>query len=560
MDQYAFNFYCSNGKLLEVQTACQQRKLWDKKRVDLQQGFILACAHGQLCIVKLLTEFGVKDHARGIEEACQNNYQHVFEYLVEQNKYYKNHASHHKIRIDNDYVIALHYINGAIKGACTGGHIDLLHAILKRTLYEGEQDDRILESLGNGFIQACIGGNLNMIIEIHTLFANYVEYDHYNDGFASACEKGHMDVVEFFAKNDPPDAVDWGDGLLLACQHGHADIVRKHIDRIVQIEEEYNNLMVDACCGNNIELVKFLVDRGANDFNSGLRTALLKGSYGDQVVALMIELGATDWSYAFFVDWHFYDDVDDDNDEVPYIADMILTRLNQQGRFLTNSEKIDLYVSTVGHDVIAENIKCANEDGHNDIVELILKHYQDRKWTLSQEVLETLLIEITFENESNIATMLLDMGAKRYENLFNSACYCFHLKSVQMLIKRFRFSITRGILSNSLQNILRCDRLNNNLSTIDPRKFQLIAYLLYVGAKFPQYYCADELVPPLTNRRLVPITKNHPVRTIDDNIKMVQQRFTTQKSTYNVMNCFVCDDIMVFMCCFMGVPHFMRVE
>lgn len=567
MNQSAFAIACKYGHLDDVRTMCKERRLWDTKRIDLQEGFQIACLNGQLDVIQFLIQHGVQDDGRGIETACACGYQEAFELLLNLKKRpicISEEIERRDILIDNEnYSVPFNYICRAIRGACKRGDVNFFNFVLRRTLRDGDkQDDRILEYMGNAFIQACIAGTLDTVKMIHASFANYVEAYHYGEGFAEACENGHSEIVEFFASHDPYDYVDWFNGLSFACQNGHADIVYRYIDRINNINHhDFDHLLTDACFGDDDALVKFLIERGATNFNGGLNAALCASVPTDKIVALLIERGATGLSYAFFVDWHFYDDGDD----FAPIADMILKRILPDREnilsTLTNSEKIDLYVNAVGVNVIIENLHRALTDDNNCVVELILNHFVEKKWTLPQEVLDTLLLELSVDSSDDyksVVLLLIKMGAKQYTNIFYEACKNTDLEMTRTLIHHFP-TIPQSVIDNALEHVLGRDRFHNNLVNVDPRKFQLIAYLLYVGAKFPQYFYADELVPPLTNRRLLPITKKRSLL-VDENVEMVRQRASTQHATYNVMDRFTCEDVIIFMCVFAGVPHFTRKQ
>ena len=137
---------------------------------------------------------------------------------------------------------------GVLEGAAYSGNEDLFDLALSRSAIVNF--DRALE-------RACRGGQLLMVEQLIDLGADS------KDAFSCACEKDHRQIVDLFLNKgyDP----DWG--------------------------------LEAACRGRQHEVVKYLIKRGATNWNRGLKGACAGGD--PQLIELMLEKGATGFTRAF---------------------------------------------------------------------------------------------------------------------------------------------------------------------------------------------------------------------------------------------------------------------
>lgn len=562
--QFTFNYACMCGDIDTIRIICKKRKLWDPHRVDLIDGLNLACAHGHLDVVKFLLRSSHSDIQDTYEDtyqecitlACVNNHQAIMEYLFEQTRRpLSKHREPKDILLSYRYLINEMYVSAAVNGACRGGHLELLNCILKMNTPEEDERNDVFKYIASGFYHACRSGHLHIVTMILNLLGNYVETHEYNSGFVVACEFGHIAIVDFFDKLDPPDTVDWAEGIRMACWCDRVEIVHKYIHRINDDDGEIiNEFMIAACNSCDLDLVKFFVERGATAFNEGLDCALLKRD-GGKIISYLIERGATEFSYAFFVYFSIREESDIEHEF--NVSNTILDRLSDQNRqrLLTDFEKVDLYINIVGNDAIVNHVQKALRDENYDVVEFILNYHEFDQHDLTIIISELTLPREFYERAKSVALLLIENGAAFNATLLYDACQHGDLFLVRTLLLRFQKAITKSIINSALHWTLvwsdNRDRIN--LIHIDPYRLKLVTFLLFMGAQYPQFYHAQfyhaiSLLPVLINRRLLKSNPN-----ITDDQKMIILRTDTCCTTFNAMNRFACDDIIIFTCAFMGM-------
>jgi ankyrin repeat protein len=107
-----------------------------------------------------------------------------------------------------------------------------------------------------------------------------------------ACYGGHLDIVKLMIEMG---ADGWHLGLYYACQcrnDKHLDIIKLMIERGAN---DWNLGLRGACSGGHLDIVKLMIEKGANDLATGLYYARLGGS-GEHldIIKFMIERGADD--------------------------------------------------------------------------------------------------------------------------------------------------------------------------------------------------------------------------------------------------------------------------
>ena len=107
-------------------------------------------------------------------------------------------------------------------------------------------------------------------------------------GFVSACQGGHLDIVQVMVENYEPSPDHINRALKAACSSCVWDV-------IFYLKEKFGinqfNELFEACRGKHRKLVDWLIENGAYDWNRGLMGACESGDMS--LMKLMIERGAT---------------------------------------------------------------------------------------------------------------------------------------------------------------------------------------------------------------------------------------------------------------------------
>ena len=115
-----------------------------------------------------------------------------------------------------------------------------------------------------------------------------VSVDGLNLRMAEAAEAGHENIVRLMLDLG---ANNLNMGLTSAAAGGHESIVRLMLD---QGATNYNEAMNSAAYCGQIHIVRLMLEKGANDFNDAMETAALNGHIS--IVELMLEKGANNYN------------------------------------------------------------------------------------------------------------------------------------------------------------------------------------------------------------------------------------------------------------------------
>lgn len=153
----------------------------------------------------------------------------------------------------------------SFRAVCRGGHVEYMEHLF----------DDMDPPLEKGLYEACRGGHLNIVKPLV-----YWGADKYLEGIDVASEQGYDEIVEFLFTSIANRE------LTTACRFGQMNIVK------LMIEKGANDLdegLEFACWGGHIEIVKLLLEAGAKNLEAGLQTAS-KQKYTDLVQFLSEEI------------------------------------------------------------------------------------------------------------------------------------------------------------------------------------------------------------------------------------------------------------------------------
>jgi len=168
--------------------------------------------------------------------------------------------------------------------------------------YEKKKSYRDFDSNLKDFHIYCAGmyGDLDIIKEMMLEGSYNVHY-----GFYGACRGGSLEIVKLLIS----PSVDFVDGIKSACIYGHIEIINFLFSEEtlhnnlnyyyeVGIKEFLNYGMRNSCYGRQIEVLKLLIDKGADDFNSSMHydSPCETDDYElcSKIVEILINHGATD--------------------------------------------------------------------------------------------------------------------------------------------------------------------------------------------------------------------------------------------------------------------------
>ena len=153
--------------------------------------------------------------------------------------------------------------------ACLFGNIDLVKVLLRKGA-----------STKNGIRTACQSGN----VELVQLMLDYGATA-FDNGLLGACEAGHIEIAKWMIEKGaiPPFEI-LSDSFLefiqAACKGGNMQIVHMLIEMgagIVKYIDMWNQGLIGACITNQIEIVQFMIQKGANRLYEALYTACFHG-------------------------------------------------------------------------------------------------------------------------------------------------------------------------------------------------------------------------------------------------------------------------------------------
>lgn len=187
-----------------------------------------------------------------------------------------------------------------LESACSGNHLDIFNMIID---YKNTVQTFCSYDLDKIIIRACNISDihsyqhyLDLISETHRIYCSEILFN-------EACQTGNISLIMYIFKssNDlisliTSSSLAWNVCLQSACRSGHLEIVNIITALENNDNKNWNSCLRYACecIGDNTELVKYVIDKGANSFNDCMRNACFAGNI--KIVNLLIEYGVTDWN------------------------------------------------------------------------------------------------------------------------------------------------------------------------------------------------------------------------------------------------------------------------
>lgn len=154
-------------------------------------------------------------------------------------------------------------INTGLIRACEAGHLQIVKLITSEKVIV----------LSTGFDYACRSGHFEIVHFFISKGANY-----WHLGLHSACISANLELVQFFASKG---ADSWHHGLFEACaaQRANLELVKFLVAKLVANgndnvkQKALNYAIYGACLNGRLDILKFLISNGANNWNSSYREA-----------------------------------------------------------------------------------------------------------------------------------------------------------------------------------------------------------------------------------------------------------------------------------------------
>lgn len=114
--------------------------------------------------------------------------------------------------------------------------------------------------------------------------------------FYASCTEGNLERVRSLIEKVPMNDYNYNIGLNCGLQSGNMEIVRLMIKKGAN---NYINAIYFACLSGNIEIIQLMIEKGANGYNDGLTSACQTGNM--EIAKLMIEKGANNYNFGLTI-------------------------------------------------------------------------------------------------------------------------------------------------------------------------------------------------------------------------------------------------------------------
>lgn len=228
--------------------------------------------------------------ASSVGDVAKIEYMVIKECKTIRNKYFMLECLHMACKNSQIEVINVFVSNGVINKealhyASVGGKIEVINIIMKACVERRKYKKITQEMWCNCIYGMCEGGNF-------LLFRHYInKIKTQNIGFwnmclVNGCKSNNVELVSYIVDQG---ASQFNDGLRCACARGQFEMT-KFMMKLVPVRSELIFKM--ACEGGNIKIVEFIMQQDVVNFNHGLEFACKKEGHV-QIIELMIKNGAT---------------------------------------------------------------------------------------------------------------------------------------------------------------------------------------------------------------------------------------------------------------------------
>jgi len=129
-------------------------------------------------------------------------------------------------------------------------------------------------------------------METLELIGKYANTAFFNTLFVDACLKGYIQLAKYCVKNGVDD---FNDGFMVSCSNGHLELVQYCL---VQGVDFVNDGLNAACSSGHLKVAMLCVKHGADDFNEGLMMSCSNGHL--ELAKYCILAGAQFFSYGLY--------------------------------------------------------------------------------------------------------------------------------------------------------------------------------------------------------------------------------------------------------------------
>ena len=228
------------------------------------EGLRVACYNGHLDIVMLMEQCGATNITLELHSACRSGNIDLVKYIlfndVNVNDGLMMACAHGYINIVKELIYCgVDDYNKIIKYAFKFGQIALCKYMIKE--YYSKYNNYI--DINHVLRWACYHGNIKYVNELIQLGAN-----NWNWGLYGACAGGNIRCIKLMISYG---ANDFNGGLFYSCENSKINIASKLIDEYGA--NNFSETLINACVHYNVKMVKLMLRCGANPdvFNDAIR-------------------------------------------------------------------------------------------------------------------------------------------------------------------------------------------------------------------------------------------------------------------------------------------------
>jgi hypothetical protein len=365
---------------------------------------------------------------------------------------------------------------------------------------------------------ACFGGNTEIVNKMLELGA-----DEYNYCAWAAARNNHREIIYHMLSLGADNYLDIACG---AARGGNLDLLNIFMD--FSNIENLNIAMFNAVYGGNLDIVEYLISKGANDFNRGLIASSKIGNL--DITNLMLKNNANNYHIAFRVALNYgklnilkiLPELDIENYNNAIIRAIAGNKSLEIISFIfnkgVNNYKYMMYLASfIGSMRIVkfligriseynEGLKGASKGGFINIVRLMLKLNADN---FNESMVDASNIKIV--------KILIKKGADNYEDTMESASRKGYLDIIKLMVKKGAKNFTTCLYNACKFNHLDIVKfLAENVSDDDLNyalmiasqegHYNIVRYLVSIGAD--KYYLAIitasfPIIPTLQHYKII---------------------------------------------------------